>query len=337
LTEGIVVVFNDLNGVGIKTLSIVDATPEFDLFFNGTAITSVGGIGAPVEGRVNTFKYAFNPNTAFPAQAGILTVQFRAQSFTDNSGIGNFAETEVINVVANVNDPLPPLAQLASPANGEAITVLNINAKRFIDVTYFSQNGDPIDKTSLTDAGPEFRVFGPGVADLLLDANGAPIIVGAPLLLSGTDAAATSVTYRAFPQGQGPEEYRRSFPGRGRHTRVLADPWAFRPIKERAGALKRPPSAQPRGPPAILHHRSVRARRETDNPLDLSVLSSCKGRVSVWRTSDSKMACWCSRSASAWTARPWPSAVLLQPRAGVTRRLRPLHQASNRAARSRPT
>jgi len=142
--DGILVVFNDLNGVGINPVTILDAPPEFDLFLNGNAITGISGVGTAVAGRPNTYRYLFS--TVPTLTPGVLSIQFRAQSFADNNGIGNFAETEFIHVVNDLNAPLAPLGQLAGPANGEAITVdgkPNVRA------------GDALVRTTLSRKGKE--------------------------------------------------------------------------------------------------------------------------------------------------------------------------------------
>ena len=68
---------------------------------------------------------------------------------------------------------------LASPGNGEALTAADLNARRYIDVTFTSLDGNPIDKASIEDAAPSSSSSGTG--HRRPDAStrtGAPIIVG---------------------------------------------------------------------------------------------------------------------------------------------------------------
>ena len=129
----------------------------------------------------------------------VVSIEMIKGSFSDNNGIGNFAELEFFNVVVNPNDKPGPIAQLSGPANGGAIDVLSINAKRYIDITFVSQDGTAINKATIVDGQPEFKLVGTGIDQLLTDpTTGAPIISGTPLLISGFEADATSVTYRYF-------------------------------------------------------------------------------------------------------------------------------------------
>src|SRR5439155_3200419 len=143
----------------------------------------------------NIFRYSI---TGFSGTAGLMTVTFLPQSFSDNGGARNFGETEQFNRVANATDKPAPTAQLASPGNGETITAQSLNARRYIDVTFVSQDGSAISRAGIEDGGAEFRIAGPGVADLAVDATGAPILIGPPVLIAGTDAQATSRTYRYY-------------------------------------------------------------------------------------------------------------------------------------------
>src|SRR5204863_133577 len=74
----------------------------------------------------------------------------------------------------------PPTASLASPMNGEAMTAQALNAKRYIDITFQSHDGNPIDTASIEDAGAEFKLTGTGLADIALDLNGSPITLASP-------------------------------------------------------------------------------------------------------------------------------------------------------------
>ena len=203
--DGLWVQFNDRNGAGLKELSITDPNAEFEVLINGTVTTAitVNGAAQRVLGKLNTFRYSFTVPGVLPTD-GIVQIRFLPGTFSDQSGIGgagvtNFGETEQFFLVPNENAKPRPTASLASPGSGEAITALDLNARRYIDITFTSYSGDAIDKGSITDALPEFKLTGDGVADLAVDAlTGAPILVGAPLLISGLADDATTVTYRFF-------------------------------------------------------------------------------------------------------------------------------------------
>src|SRR5205823_10909387 len=96
----------------------------------------------------------------------------------------------------NPNPTPGPIATLASPTNGGSITLAQINAQRYIDITYTSLNGSPIDKNSLNTSVAPFKILGP-IADLANTA-GRPTIIGTPLVVSGQAATSTTVTYRYF-------------------------------------------------------------------------------------------------------------------------------------------
>ncbi|CAB5080406.1 hypothetical protein D3OALGB2SA_510, partial [Olavius algarvensis associated proteobacterium Delta 3] len=213
------VLFNDPNRVGLNTVTILDDTPELELFFNGQAVTISGlptqlvyqsdngalvpstdlsGSALATAVPSNIFRYAITGSIS--GNVGLVTVNILAQSFSDNSGTGNFAETEQFNLVANEGDQPGPTAQLSSPTNGATLTAQSINAKRYIDVTFVSQDGSAIVKNSIN--GDEIRIVGPGVADLKVDGANVPDIVGSPMLISGTGDESTTRTYRYFLKDQ---------------------------------------------------------------------------------------------------------------------------------------
>ncbi|HPV80387.1 MAG TPA: hypothetical protein PLK64_11350, partial [Dermatophilaceae bacterium] len=201
----ITVVFNDVNGVGLRPETIRDSDPEFDLLVNGSPSTvTVNGIPTAVAGKVNTWTYTLSG--ALPAD-GLVTVRFRQAGFSDLGGSMNMSEDEqFVLFTPTPTNPRPgPVAQLANPSGGGTITAAQINAQRYIDVTYTSVPAatggvlDPIIKSSIETSVAPFKITGAGIADLALDpVTGAPLIVGQPLLISGRAATATTVTYRYF-------------------------------------------------------------------------------------------------------------------------------------------
>ena len=55
---------------------------------------------------------------------------------------------------------------LASPRNGETVTAGSLNARRYLDITFTSLDGSPINKASIEDAAAEFTLSGTGVGDV---------------------------------------------------------------------------------------------------------------------------------------------------------------------------
>ncbi|HRA75297.1 MAG TPA: hypothetical protein PLE12_03570, partial [Propionicimonas sp.] len=191
----ITVVFNDPNGVGLNEATITDAAAELQVLVNGTAVALSG---APVKLAATTWQYTL----AAPISGNALvTVRFIAGAFADNGGNLTSGEDEyfvVFTPTATQTRP-GPVATLASPANGATITVGQLNAQRYLDVTWTSLDGNPIDKATLAVALAPFTLTGSGVADLKRDSDGRPTLVGgAPLLISGRGDDATTVTYRYF-------------------------------------------------------------------------------------------------------------------------------------------
>ena len=174
------VVFTDLSGVGIDPNTI--RGDELEVTLNGVALTV--SAPTPVPDKPNTWRYLISGALT----DGVVNVTFKGGSFADKGGVTNAASSERI-YLSGTGKP-GPVAQLASPGGGETLTADALNARRYIDVTFQSLDGSPIDKSSITDAGDEFTLTGPGVADAKL--------LGAPLLIAGTDAGATTVTYRYF-------------------------------------------------------------------------------------------------------------------------------------------
>ena len=168
----------------------------------GELVPTTALTGAELQSAIPSNVFRYSITGTFSGTAGLATVNFLAQSFSDNGGTANFGETEQFNVVAAASGPgskPAPTAQLSSPGNGETLTAPSLNARRYIDVTFVSQDGSAISRASIEDGGAEFKLVGPGVADLAVDTStGAPILVGPPVLINGTDADATSRTYRYY-------------------------------------------------------------------------------------------------------------------------------------------
>ncbi|HXG49304.1 MAG TPA: hypothetical protein VNO52_16895, partial [Methylomirabilota bacterium] len=185
------VVFEDPNGRGIKESTIVDAAPEFTVLVNGQPLAGVTfGTPTKVAGSVNRYRYAFTG--IFPTD-GEVTVTFLPQSWTDNGGMANFGETEIFTLVTKRPDgtipPLGPTAMLTNPGSGGTVTADALNAQQYLDITFTTRNGSPIDPATIN--GDEFALSGAGLADVQLDAMNRPVLATAPILISGT-------TYRYY-------------------------------------------------------------------------------------------------------------------------------------------
>ncbi len=156
----ITVVFNDVNQAGLNATSILDAAPEFTLLVNGAA-SSVTVNGQPTLVSGNTYRYAITSGV-LPAN-GLVTVRFLAGAFSDSRGATTAGEDEqfvLFTPTATQSKP-GPIAVLASPSNGGTITVAQLNAQRYLDITYTSLDGNPINKASLEVATAPFTITGP--------------------------------------------------------------------------------------------------------------------------------------------------------------------------------
>ena len=183
-----------------------------------------------------------------------------------------------------------PLAQLSNPANGEGVTADTINAKRYIDITYSSIDGSAMQAVT----GTPFTISGTGIGDLMLTATNAPVLMGSPLLVSGTAGTSKALTYRYFLKDKNTANTLEAFQA-GAIT-VTFTPGGFSTVARRrtAASCRRSPSQRP--------HRAVpvRPRRSRWAP---TARSSCSARASRSPTSASTRACSSSRSRSASTAR----------------------------------
>ena len=176
--------FNDPNEVGLLATSITDTTAEFDVLINGQVAPgfTVNGVPTLKIGTTNVYRYTF---TGAIAVVGELSIAFRSNAFQDNQGNTNTAEIEYISLVnrnAAGELPLPaPVGKLASPVNGSSISVGELSGQMYIDVTYVSRDGSPINLATID--GNEFTLTGTAVnkVKLLPGTGGIPDIAGQPL------------------------------------------------------------------------------------------------------------------------------------------------------------
>ena len=298
------VVFNDVNGVGLRENTITDVDPEFQLLVNGSAAGfTVAGVPTRVADKINTWRYTFTGT--MPANA-VVTVRFLPGAVTDLGGSSSMAEDELFYVFTaaptamNPNPQPGPIASLASPSNGGSVTSAQLNAQRYIDITYTSLDGTAVKKSSLEVAAAPFTLTGTGVtADLAKDASSHPFIVGLPLLISGRDAGRHHRHLPLLPQGLGPHQRHRYVPARergghlrrhlvqrGHHShrqRQRARPHRglhHRPRGTGSQDLRRPDLAGSAVPPGPEHrHRGLRVRRRDGRPHHRRGRRPCEPRL----------------------------------------------------------
>ncbi|MDB4411102.1 hypothetical protein N9182_00820, partial [bacterium] len=193
--------YNDLNNVGLDNDTITDVAQEFVVKINGGTNHNLVFNGAPtkVEGKPNTWRYQLTSGNLVGDQLNSrVTIEFNSGSFSDSGGIGNFAEIEYFNVVPTENSLPGATATIASPSNGGAVDAAALNQKQFLDITFSSQDGTAINKDTVIDTVP-FRLTGTGLDRIQLLPDGTPVLRGSqPLLVSGFEDSAQSVTYRYF-------------------------------------------------------------------------------------------------------------------------------------------
>lgn len=146
--------------------------------------------GAPTKVGGTTYRYAF---TGSFTQNGDVALEFLPSTWSDSGGTNNLGSVQTFfATTTNLEGVLPkpgPTAQLRNPQSGAAVSAGTLNAGRYLDVTFLTQNGSPIEAATIT--GDEFTLTGAGLGDVDLFADGRPVLIGAPTLLSGT-------TYRYY-------------------------------------------------------------------------------------------------------------------------------------------
>lgn len=85
-----------------------------------------------------------------------------------NTGPTNVSTFDNVSVAQTV--PTAPTGHLDDPKNGASISADELNARKYIDITYSAN--DPMDTASILDAAPEFTLSGPAAAGVVV--NGAP-------------------------------------------------------------------------------------------------------------------------------------------------------------------
>ncbi len=172
------VTFFKLGTNALTASSITDDAPEFALKQNGQTVVNVVIGRTPTQpdptGKPNTWRY----NYTGTLPSGDIELAMLPFAFTDADG--NLSPGTVAAATA----------QLANPNGGGSIQLTQLNGRQWIDVTFVSKDGSKIDQSTIN--GNEFKLSGSGVAQIKVDANGFPVLVGAlPLLIQGS-------TYRYY-------------------------------------------------------------------------------------------------------------------------------------------
>ncbi|MCG8549230.1 MAG: hypothetical protein MI799_02375, partial [Desulfobacterales bacterium] len=150
------VYFSDPNGVGLDEATILDADQEFTL--TGPS-GSVSIDGTPVRVGVNTYRYALTGDLSV---LGAWIVEFADGTVADLDGNLSTAATQSFTVW----DAPRPTVDLDGPGNGDVADLVMLNAKKFIDVTFFVPDGEKLDRSSITDTDAEFTLSGTGLLEI---------------------------------------------------------------------------------------------------------------------------------------------------------------------------
>ncbi|SFS22515.1 LEPR-XLL domain-containing protein, partial [Yoonia litorea] len=176
------VIYNDINRSataanpsGMNLSSITDAGAEFVLTVRSLTAPStpitllVSGEGELVEGTSRpTFRYEILSKPLTLDQTVTVEVQFLANSWEDARGAQGAAKTVSFRLLAttpptggsfDLGNP-QPIAYVASPFNGSGISVDQINAKGYIDITFLAEAG----KELIGIDGDEIRILSQGGA-----------------------------------------------------------------------------------------------------------------------------------------------------------------------------
>ena len=220
----ITVIFNDPNGVGLRPETITDPDAEIQLLVGGVADLRGHRERRPDQGVGHQVPLHLHRHD--PAGAGLGPLpQRRLQRPVRRDGDGRGRVVRRLPADAPLNPKPGPVATLASPTNGGSITAAQINAQRYIDITWTSlapADGvapEPIRKSTIESATiAPFIVTGP-LGDLALCRRPAgPHRHPAPHLRSRRHRDDRDVPL--LPQGLAALQHRRAVPARRRHARL---------------------------------------------------------------------------------------------------------------------
>jgi hypothetical protein len=181
--------------VGLNDASILDPMGEFVVSVTKPDGTSLAGLTvnhadvSKVTDATNdrTFLYPVTMTPDFKsALQGLgkvtVTVTFVDAQWSDERGANGAAEVERFTLFSAPQAPSPgPYATLAGPANGGSVSLSSLNAKQYIDVTFFSPTGAAIDTASID--GNELKLTGTGSANVAKNPDGT--VIATVIRLSG--------------------------------------------------------------------------------------------------------------------------------------------------------
>jgi hypothetical protein len=128
-------------------------------------------------GREGVRRFRYMLDGSFSYQPGTLTVTLLS------GGAGGWSEKDgEAGQGATINLRVEgPTAQLSNPSADSRIDVAKLNKRNYIDVTFPDPPSSEyeINPASITDLPAEFRLTGDGVGDVKLDAEQAPLQLGA--------------------------------------------------------------------------------------------------------------------------------------------------------------
>ncbi|MFZ0041730.1 MAG: hypothetical protein WAK93_10520, partial [Solirubrobacteraceae bacterium] len=212
------VTFNDVDGL---TPNVPTSVP-FTILQNGNTISTLTVQGSPklvsqsapvtnngvTTGGSVTYQYTL---TGFPGTPGLYTVQFLPGAFsvgTGNNVVQDVGSVANFSVVASSTSSPAPVASLSNPSSSQPVTAGTLNTGGYIDVTYRSLDGSPINQTLLmgvsenlsgtTVSVTPFKLSGTGLDGVQLDANGFAVLTQAPTSTSQSSSTDTSVTLRYY-------------------------------------------------------------------------------------------------------------------------------------------
>src|SRR5213078_2399230 len=87
---------------------------------------------------------------------------------------GNDAPAQTLNFTV-----AGPTATIVNPLAGTGIDINLLNRRNWIDVVFGGTSGQTLDMATITDAGQEITLSGPGLGSIAVDQSQAPILIDA--------------------------------------------------------------------------------------------------------------------------------------------------------------
>ncbi|MBF0452316.1 MAG: hypothetical protein HQK75_16560, partial [Candidatus Magnetomorum sp.] len=133
----------------IDTDSILDEASEFTLTDQYGTVYDITGV--PDEMGNNIYRYTLPDNLTFTP--GEMTINFKAESFSETSGLTNLAQTQMF--IAN-----GATASLTGVDNKGYINKARLNSQGYIDVEFQPTDGNTTNADSILDTDAEFNFSG---------------------------------------------------------------------------------------------------------------------------------------------------------------------------------